>query len=64
MTINIIGNSDIDDIVMKCIDEIWDKYDADESGYLDKEECFNFISQTFIKGNLIEDDATTPDEEE
>ena len=29
---------DIDEVIKNCIDTIWDKYDDDDSGYLDKEE--------------------------
>ena len=38
---------EIDEIIMSCIDEIWNQYDDDQSGYLDKEECFNFIINSF-----------------
>ena len=34
---------EIDEVIMSCIDEIWNIYDDDQSGYLDKEGCFNFI---------------------
>ena len=38
---------EIDEVIMSCIDEIWNIYDDDQSGYLDKEECFNFIINSF-----------------
>ena len=28
--------SEIDLVIAKCVDEIWSKYDKDNSGYLDK----------------------------
>lgn len=38
--------SDIDEIINKCIDEIWKNYDKDNSGFLDKQEAKNFIKNT------------------
>ena len=34
---------------MNCIDKIWDQYDVDNSGYLDREETRAFIKES-IKG--------------
>ena len=39
---------EIDDVIKNCIDSIWDKYDDDDSGYLDKQECFKFIMESFL----------------
>ena len=39
---------EIDDVIKNCIDSIWDKYDDDDSGYLDKQECFKFIMESFV----------------
>ena len=39
----------VDDILKNCIDAIWKKYDVDDTGYLDKEECFMFIMES-VKG--------------
>ena len=36
----------IDDIVKKCIDDLWVKYDTDDSGYLDRQETFVFIKDS------------------
>ena len=55
---------DIDDIIKNCIEEIWNQYDDDESGYLDKEECFNFIIDSFDGlGALIKNEESTSDYE-
>ena len=37
---------DSDEILRNCIEAIWDKYDADQSGYLDKEQCFVFMLES------------------
>ena len=52
---------DIDDIIKNCIEEIWNQYDDDESGYLDKEECFRFIMESFQDLNDI-NDSDDPDQ--
>ena len=39
------GN-EIDAVIAKCVDEIWDKYDVDNSGALDKEETKKFVQDT------------------
>ena len=36
----------IDDILERCIDDIWAEYDKDGSGQLDREECKDFILST------------------
>ena len=36
----------IDDILMRCIDSLWNKYDDDGSGYLDKDETKVFILES------------------
>ena len=46
---------DIDEVIKNCIETIWDKYDDDDSGYLDKEECFRFITESFQGLNDIND---------
>ena len=37
------ANSEIDAVIGKCVDEIWSKYDVDNSGALDKEETKKFV---------------------
>ena len=37
---------DIDQIIEKCIDDIWKNYDKDNSGFLDKEETKEFVKNT------------------
>ena len=41
----------IDDILRKCIEEIWSKYDVDKSGFLEKDECKSFILSTLVELN-------------
>jgi len=36
----------IDDILERCIDDIWAEYDQDRNGHLDREECKDFILST------------------
>ena len=38
--------SEIDAVISKCVDEIWVKYDDDNSGALDKEETKKFVQDT------------------
>jgi len=38
--------SEIDSVIAKCVDEIWSKYDNDNSGFLDKEETRRFVMDT------------------
>ena len=33
-------------MIQECIDEIWQEYDRDNNGYLDKDECKKFILST------------------
>ena len=37
---------DVDEILRKCVQQIWTEYDDDASGFLDKDECKNFIMDT------------------
>ena len=39
-------NQEIDQVIRKCVDEIWQKYDADGNGYLDKQETKQFVKDT------------------
>ena len=39
-------STDIDTIINKCVDDIWTKYDKDNSGFLDKEETKAFVKDT------------------
>ena len=36
----------LDDVLKSCIEKIWDKYDDDGSGYLDREETAVFIAES------------------
>ena len=40
----------IDEILKTCLDAIWNKYDEDNSGYLDRAECKKFVMES-IKDN-------------
>ena len=35
--------TDLDLVLAKCVDEIWEIYDEDNSGQLDKEETRKFV---------------------
>ena len=49
----------LDDVLKNCIEKIWDKYDADGSGYLDREE-----TQVFVKESITSDpDGDEADDE-
>lgn len=52
---------DVDEIIKGCIESIWDKYDTDGNGYLDKEECFEFIMES-VQGNTTDQQFVDPDE--
>ena len=56
---------DVNEILQNCIDVIWQKYDDDGNGYLDKDECFAFILES-IQGFGFEtsrsDDNTMEEE--
>ena len=38
--------SDIDQVIKKCVDDIWAEYDKDNSGALDKAETKLFVQNT------------------
>ena len=38
--------SDLDKVIMRCVDDIWQQYDQDNSGELDKEETRQFVFET------------------
>ena len=42
----------IDRVIMNCIEKIWDQYDVDNSGYLDREETRAFIKESIKGGDL------------
>mmetsp|Transcript_17329 Transcript_17329/g.21858 ORF Transcript_17329/g.21858 Transcript_17329/m.21858 type:complete len:93 (-) Transcript_17329:107-385(-) len=37
---------DVDSVIAKCVEDIWEEYDNDNSNTLDKEECRRFIYTT------------------
>ena len=38
--------ADIDAVIAKCVDDIWQQYDVDHSGALDKDETKQFVKKT------------------
>jgi len=40
---------DVDHIVSKCIDEIWDEFDDDGNGTLDFQETKQFVKHTLVE---------------
>ena len=38
--------ADIDQVIKKCVDDIWAEYDKDNSGALDKAETKQFVQNT------------------
>ena len=49
----------VDNIINKCVEEIWFLYDTDGNGYLDKDETRQFVR--FILS--VKDEKNQPDEE-
>ena len=47
----------MNDILAHCIDQIWFKYDEDNSGYLDREEAKKFVMESV---NKSEDEENLP----
>ena len=43
------GQISIDDIIDKCVDDIWKKYDTDGNGTLDKSETRKFVQHTLVE---------------
>ena len=52
--------SDLDSVIMRCVDDIWRDYDTDGSGELDKEETRKFIFDTLKE---MSDDCQFSDED-
>ena len=52
--------SDIDMVVAQCVDEIWEVFDVDNSGSLDKDETKRFVKNTLTdcsdENSLSDDD--------
>ena len=43
---------DVDKILQQCVEDIWHKYDEDNSGELDKEEARQFAAAILGKDNV------------
>ena len=43
--------ADIDAVIKKCVEDIWQEYDKDNSGSLDKEETKKFVQNTLSEMN-------------
>ena len=39
----------IDSVITKCVDDIWNQYDKDGNGHLDKEETRKFVQNTLVE---------------
>ena len=46
----------MDKIISHCIGQIWDLYDADNSGYLDREEAYRFVQESIKSSDKEEND--------
>ena len=55
---------EIDDILLLCIEQLWDTYDVDDSGYLDREQTRKFFLDTICEEDPgpYEDDEFEEDE--
>ena len=38
--------ADVNQVIKRCVDDIWDEYDTDKNETLDKEECRAFVINT------------------
>ena len=50
----------MDKIINHCIDQIWNLYDADNSGYLDREEAYRFVQESIKSNDAEERDEKNP----
>ena len=48
----------MDKIINHCIDLIWNQYDRDSSGYLDREEAYRFVQESIENHDYDEKDRT------
>ena len=51
--------ADVDKVIQSCVDDIWDEYDRDGNGTLDRDETKRFICTTLSEftGQPVEFDA-------
>ena len=55
--------ANVNDVIEKCVDDIWGEYDVDNSGALDKCECKSFVLTTIKEFNpLFNDEAFSDDD--
>ena len=48
-----------DEMIVKFVEKIWSKYDADNNGYLDKNESKKFVKDTLdTLGSIVENGFT------
>ena len=40
------NSNEIDEVIRRCVDEIWSRYDDDGNDYLDKDETKRFVQDT------------------
>ena len=41
--------ANVDQVIAKCVDDIWSEYDTDNNNYLDRTECHRFILTTITE---------------
>ena len=49
-------SSNIEEVIKKCVDDIWNEYDKDGSGALDKEETKLFVKKTLCDMSGVDGD--------
>ena len=48
----------MDDVIKKCIEDIWDQYDTENTGYLNRDQARIFVKQTlteFVGADMIDE---------
>ena len=51
----------IEAVIAKCVEDIWNEYDKDGNGHLDKEEAKSFVKKTLVEAAGGEGDFTDED---
>ena len=44
----------MDDVLGTCLEQIWQLYDTDKSGYIDRFECTEMIQDILLEGNNLD----------
>ena len=45
----------IEEVISKCVEDIWSEYDKDGNGHLDKEEAKSFVRKTLVEAAGVTD---------